>query len=81
MIREQKQFDDAWAQYANAVAKQGTLFEQQTEEDHRQHCQSLAKENQQLARIQSAHQDYLNSTVYRSAPSAAFYEQFNTNSR
>ena len=81
MISEQKQFDNAWGKYANAVAKQGTLLEQQTEVDHRQHCQNLAEENRQLAQVHSAHQDYLNSTVYQSTPNAAFYEQFNTTSR
>jgi len=57
------------------------ISEQQIEKDNRRFCHNLANENKNLAKIQREHQDYLNSVVYRSAPTAAFYQQFNTTSR
>ena len=77
----EKYFDQTWGQYANAVAKQATMIERQIEEDNRQVSHYLALENKRLARLQRERQDYLNSTVYCSAPTADFYQQFNTTSR
>ena len=81
MKNTQKYFDDAWEQYTNAKAKQNTLVEQQIEEDKRQFNHCLANENKKLAKLQHERQDYLNSVLYRSTPTASFYEQFNTTSR
>ena len=63
------------------VAKQGTIIEQQIQENNRQFSYYLANENQNLAQAQRDHEDYLGSIVYRSAPTAAFYQQFSTTSR
>ncbi len=78
---KKKYFNELWGQYENAVAKQGIITEQQMKEDNRQFCYYLSNENKNLAKIQREHQDYLNSIVYRSVPTAAFYQQFNTTSR
>ncbi|CAF1098143.1 unnamed protein product [Adineta ricciae] len=77
----QKNFDEIWGKYANAIAKQEIITEQKVKDDHRQSCRHLADENQHLSRKQRAYQDYLNTNLYRSVPTAAFYTQFNTSSR
>ena len=50
-------------------------------DDHRQSRRHLDDENQHLSNEQRAYQNYLNTNLYRSAPTAAFYAQFNTSSR
>ncbi|CAF0810428.1 unnamed protein product [Rotaria sordida] len=77
----EKCFDETWKQYLNAIAKQGIIIEQQIEEDKRQYNHYLANENKNLAKIQREREDYLNTILYRSAPTAAFYQQFNSTSR
>ena len=64
-----------------ARAKQNLINEQEHLENNRDISRQLAKENENLAKIQRDHQHYLNSVLYRSAPTAAFYQQFNTTSR
>jgi hypothetical protein len=80
-MNTQKYLDQTWGEYENARAKKSILTEQQIEEENRRFCSKLANENKTLAKIQCEHQDYLNSIVYRSAPTAAFYQQFSTTSR
>lgn len=77
----EKSFDETWKKYADAVAKQAILVEQQIEQDKRKYNHYLSNENKNLAKIQHERQDYLNSVVYRSSPTADFYQQFNTTSR
>ncbi|CAM4914143.1 unnamed protein product [Rotaria socialis] len=77
----EKSFDETWKKYSDAIAKQAIIVEQQIEDDKRKYNHCLANENKNLAKIQRERQDYLNSIVYRSAPAAAFYQQFNMTSR
>ncbi|CAF3367961.1 unnamed protein product [Rotaria sp. Silwood1] len=77
----EKCFDETWKQYSNAIAKQAIIIEQQIEDDKRQYNHCLANENKNLAKIQREREDYLNKILYRSAPTATFYQQFNTTSR
>ncbi|CAF2125497.1 unnamed protein product [Rotaria magnacalcarata] len=77
----EKSFDETWKKYSDAIAKQAIIVEQQIEGDRRKYNHCLANENKNLAKIQRERQDYLNSIVYRSAPAAAFYQQFNMTSR
>ncbi|CAF3808911.1 unnamed protein product [Adineta steineri] len=77
----QKNFDKIWEQYANALAKQAIITEQKIEENNRHIRCHLADENKKLAKQQNEHQNYLNTILYRSTPTAAFYEQFNITSR
>ncbi len=78
---QQKYFDEIWRAYENNLAKQGSIIDQQIEENKRQIYCNLANENKNLAKIQREQQDYLHSVLYRSTPTAAFYQQFNTTSR
>ncbi|UJR28222.1 hypothetical protein I4U23_009472 [Adineta vaga] len=81
MNSTQRNFDEIWGKYANAIAKQATIVEQKLEEDNRQFRRHLDNENHSLAKRQHEYQHDLNTNLYRSAPTAAFYEQFSTTSR
>lgn len=78
---DEQRFDYTWSQYANAKAREETLIERQMDDDHRQLCQQIAEQNQKLGQLQREQQHYLNTVIYRSLPTAAFYQQFNTSSR
>lgn len=73
--------EEIWARHANAAAKQAAITAHALEEDTRRIRRQLDDANQHLARAQRDQQDFLNANVYRSAATAAFYEQFNTTSR
>ncbi len=62
-------------------AKAATIVEKQLERKERELNKQVTDENKRLEFEQKSHQDYLNRVVYTNQPTAAYFMQFNTNSR
>jgi hypothetical protein len=62
-------------------AKAAMIVERQVERKDRELQRQVTDENKRLEHEQKNHQDYLNRVVYTNQPTAAYFMQFNTNSR
>lgn len=62
-------------------AKAAMIVERQLERKEKELLKQLADENKRIDYEQKNHQDYLNKVVYTNQPTAAYFMQFNTNSR
>lgn len=62
-------------------AKAAMIVEKQLERQERELLKQLNDDNRRIEYEQKNHQDYLNKVVYTNQPTAAYFMQFNTNSR
>ncbi|CAF1520400.1 unnamed protein product [Didymodactylos carnosus] len=78
---EERQREEEWNRRRFAEAKAGMISEKQIEREKRTIEQDLYGDNQRLANEQKNLKQYLDRVVYTNQPTAAYFTQFNTNSR
>ena len=62
-------------------AKAAMIVEKQLQSKERDLNKQITDENKRLEYEQKSHQEYLRNVVYTNQPTAAYFMQFNTNSR
>ncbi|TRY66462.1 hypothetical protein DNTS_005359 [Danionella cerebrum] len=77
----EKQRDLAWGYHLTEQVRQQEKLEEREKDLRKERRLQLDKYNQQLAREQQAHQDYLDKTLYTNRPTVQYFSQFNTSSR
>ncbi|XP_054859601.1 RIB43A-like with coiled-coils protein 1 [Eublepharis macularius] len=78
---EQQQLDAEWDRQRHLAARAAMEEEEQQQNFRLQLQKSLGAYNQQLAKAQKAHLQYLEKEVYSNTPTAQYHLQFNTSSR
>ncbi|XP_014893401.1 RIB43A-like with coiled-coils protein 1 [Poecilia latipinna] len=73
--------DAAWDMQLLKISKAGDEKDQKMAELRRQQRILMDQENKQLARLQQAHQHYLNKELYTNKPTRDYFAQFNTGCR
>uniref|UniRef100_A0A3P9QDG9 RIB43A-like with coiled-coils protein 1 n=1 Tax=Poecilia reticulata TaxID=8081 RepID=A0A3P9QDG9_POERE len=73
--------DAAWDLQLLKISKAGEEKDQKMAELRRQQRILMDQENKQLARLQQAHQHYLNKELYTYKPTRDYFDQFNTGCR
>ncbi|XP_043916469.1 RIB43A-like with coiled-coils protein 2 [Protopterus annectens] len=81
MKEEEKKLDTEWDKQRLLSAEVGLTIQREQEKISRHLRESLDKYNQQLAREQNTHLQYLEQEVYTNPPTAQYFAQFNTSSR
>ncbi|XP_069501340.1 RIB43A-like with coiled-coils protein 2 isoform X2 [Ambystoma mexicanum] len=81
-LKEQaRQLDAEWDKQRNLAARAGMFLEEEECSVRKHLRKGLDSYNQQLAREQKAHLQYLEKEVYTNNPTAQYHCQFNTTSR
>jgi hypothetical protein len=62
-------------------AKAGMIAERQLERQERDYARDLTEQNKRLDYEQKSQKNYLNNVVYTNQPTAAYFMQFNTQTR
>ncbi|XP_070150468.1 RIB43A-like with coiled-coils protein 1 [Polyergus mexicanus] len=78
---EEKNMNEDWDHLMNSHLQAAHSYEDELNKKKSEFNKKIAEENLQLAEQQKLHQDYLNRVIYKTQPTAAFYEQFNKGTR
>ncbi|KAM9445828.1 RIB43A-like with coiled-coils protein 1 [Clarias gariepinus] len=79
--QQEKQNNLEWGWQQLKQARQHEEEERRVRELERERRTRLDQYNQQLAREQQAHQEYLNNELYTNRPTVRYFSQFNTTTR
>ncbi|XP_011868101.1 PREDICTED: RIB43A-like with coiled-coils protein 2 [Vollenhovia emeryi] len=78
---EEKRINEDWDRLMDSHLQTAYSYERELSQRKSELNKKIAEENLRLAEQQKQHQEYLNHTVYKNQPTAAFYEQFNKGTR
>ncbi|XP_043253277.1 RIB43A-like with coiled-coils protein 2 [Colletes gigas] len=78
---EEKQMNEEWDRLMNFHAHIANEHQREIDRKRADVKKKIAEENLQLAEQHKSHQEYLNRTLYKNKPTAAFFEQFNRDAR
>ncbi|XP_024868032.1 RIB43A-like with coiled-coils protein 2 [Temnothorax curvispinosus] len=78
---EEKRINEDWDHLMDSHLQTAYSYECELNQRKSELNKKIAEENLRLAEQQKQHQEYLNRIVYKTQPTAAFYEQFNKGTR
>ncbi|KAK1131399.1 hypothetical protein K0M31_017684 [Melipona bicolor] len=81
MRLEEKRKNEEWDRLMNTQAEIADSYQREIDRKRTEIQKKIAVENLELAQQHKSHQEYLNRVLYKSKPTAAFFEQFNRDAR
>ncbi|XP_053973301.1 RIB43A-like with coiled-coils protein 2 [Hylaeus volcanicus] len=81
MKLEEKRMNEEWDRLMNSHAQIADTYQREMDRKRAEIKKKIADENLRLAEQQRSRQEYLNKTLYKTGPTAAFFEQFNRDAR
>ncbi|XP_043525985.1 RIB43A-like with coiled-coils protein 2 [Frieseomelitta varia] len=81
MRLQEKRKNEEWDRLMNTQAEIADSYQREIDRKRTEIQKKIAVENLELAQQHKSHQEYLNRVLYKTKPTAAFFEQFNRDAR